>query len=379
MVGSQLEAAALARFGGRCAGTDAERRAAGHLRDRLTAMGREAELHAIRVWPRFGLAHALHALLAVVGGVVAVSAPAPGSALVLLAALLTFLDAAGYLQVVRRMLGARASQNVESREHTDKPGVLVVAAGYDSPRESGALGLATRVLRDPWLVMVAAMLAILVCCALRLAGIESIVTTAVQFVPTVLLILLIPALVDVELSPAGEDRAGAAAVAAALALVQDLGGRLEHFDLWVVLTGANQPFALGMAAWLGRRRKGLDRQRTAVVSIAAAGSGPVRYTRREGPIFSQRSHGDLVRLSREVAEDAAGEGAAGVHAYVSREPSNAARAVSRGLPSITVSTSGREPADDDALDRLHGFARELIERLDADVGPSLTRTGQRSG
>lgn len=375
MVGTQREVEALAQFRGRCAGTDAERRAAGHLRNQLTDMGREADLQSIRVWPRFGVAHALHALLAVVGSVVAVSTPAPGSALVLLAALLTFLDAAGYLRVVRAMLGGRASQNVESREHTDKPGVLVVAAGYDSPRESGALGLSTRLLRDPWLAMTAFMLVILVCGAVRLAGIDSIVVTAVQFVPTVLLILIIPALIDVHLSGAGEDRAGAGAVVTTLRLAEDLGGQLEHFDLWVVLTGANQPFALGMAAWLRQRRKELDRQRTAVVSIGAAGSGPVRYTRREGPIFSQRSHRNLVRLSREVAEDAAGQDASEVRAYVSREPSNAARAISRGLPSITLSTAGREAADDDALDRLHAFAREVIERLDAEVGPSL-RSGE---
>ena len=123
--------------------------------------------------PRFGLAQALHALLAVVGSVVAVTAPAPGAALVLVAALLTLLDGLGYLHLLRRPLGTRASQNVESREEADKPGVLVIAAGYDSPRESGTLAMATRLLRDPYAghgaVDAGAMLA---CCALRVAGIE---------------------------------------------------------------------------------------------------------------------------------------------------------------------------------------------------------------
>ena len=369
----------LERFRGRCAGTDAERRAAVHLRDRLNDLGREAELQPIRVRPRFGLAHALHALLAVAGSLVAVGATAAGSALVLLAAVLTFLDASGYLQVMRRILGGRASQNVESREHGDKPGVLIVTAGYDSPRESGALGLATRLLRDPWLVMWGAMVAILACCVVRLTGTESTVLTVVQFVPTVLLILIIPALVDVELSGAGGDPAGAGAVATALRLGDDLGAKLEHFDIWVVLTGANQPFALGMGAWLRRRRKELDRRSTAVISIGAAGAGPVRYTRSEGIILSQPSHGDLVRVSREIAEDSAGEGSPEIRPYVSHEPSNAARAASRGLPSITVSTAGRQPADEDALDRLHAFARELIERLDAEVGPSLSRGDPPTG
>jgi len=133
-----------------------------------------------------------------------------------------------------------------------------------------------------------------------------------------------------------------------------------------------------MGAWLGRRRKELDRRSTAVISIGAAGAGPVHYTRREGIILSQRSHGDLVRVSREIAEDSAGEGSE-IHPHVSRESSNAARAASRGLPSITVSTAGRQPADEDALDRLHAFARELIERLDAEVGPSLSRRDPPTG
>lgn len=354
---------------GRCAGTDAERRAAVALRDRLEAAGHPARLQAIRVHPRFGLAHAIHALLAVVGSVVAVSAPAPGAALVLVAIVLTFLDALGLMHLVRRPLGTRASQNVESLEESDKPGVLVIAAGYDSPRESGSLALATRILRDPYLAMVVSMLVLLVCCALRVAGIESTAVTAVQFVPTVLLILLLPALVDVELSGAGSDEAGAAAAATAVRVGEQLTGQLDHFAVWVVLTGANQPSALGMRAWLRAHRPELERERTAVVAIGPLGDGPVHHSRREGAVVPQRSHADLVRLSREVAEDA-GDGSA-AKSYVARESTNAARAMTRRLPAITVSTAGAAPGGADAIERLAAFTRELAERLDAEVGPSL--------
>ena len=103
--------------------------------------------------------------------------------------------------------------------------------------------------------MALSMLVILVSCGLRLAGVEGTAVTAVQFVPTVLLILLIPALVDVELSTAGSDAAGAAAAAAAVRVGDELAGRLDHFAVRVVLTGANQPSALGMRAWLRRHRR----------------------------------------------------------------------------------------------------------------------------
>ena len=40
-------------------------------------------------------------------------------------------------------------------------------------------------------------------------------------------------------------------------------------------------------------------------------------------------------------------------------------------PSITVSTAGSAPGGSEAVQRLTVFARELAERLDAEVGPAL--------
>ena len=264
---------------------------------------------------------------------------------------------------------------MESREQSGKPGVLVIAAGYDSPRESGALALATRLLRDPYLAMVLSMLGMLVCCALRVAGIEGTAVTVVQFVPTVLLILLIPALVDVELSGAGARRGRRRGRGhRGPRLAGELSGRLDHFAVWVVLTGANQPSALGMRAWLRRHQGSSTRERTAVIAIGPVGDGPVHWSRREGAIVPQRSHTDLVRLSREVGrgrgrtEDARG--------YVARESHQRRRAMARRLPAITVATAGANAGGDDDTARLVAFTRELAGRLDAEVGPSLP---ERSG
>ena len=173
------ETAALAAGTTGAAGTDAERRAAVQLRERLASLGRDATLQPIDIRPRFGLAHAIHAVVAIVGSVVAAGSPALGAALVAAAAVSAFLDVAGLLHLVRRLTGKRASQNVVSLEDGDKPGTLVLVSGYDSPRASQAFARAARMLRDPWLAMLAAMLAILVCCVLRLVGIESQALTAV--------------------------------------------------------------------------------------------------------------------------------------------------------------------------------------------------------
>ena len=125
-------------------------------------MGRDAELQPLQIRPRFAAAHAIHAAIAVVGSVVAIDSPTTGSALVAIAVALTFLDVAGVLQVVRRLTGTRASQNIESRES----GRQARCGGPERrglrPRPPGSRArLATRILRNPWLALLAAMGAIL--------------------------------------------------------------------------------------------------------------------------------------------------------------------------------------------------------------------------
>jgi hypothetical protein len=124
----------LVGFQGRVAGTDAERRAAEHLAGRLRDLGREAEVEPISVHPSWALTHLLHALLAVVGSVLSVPAPALGVGLLAFAALSTLGDLTGTLYLVRRITGRRASQNVVSPEGGEKPGLLVLVAHYDAGR-----------------------------------------------------------------------------------------------------------------------------------------------------------------------------------------------------------------------------------------------------
>ena len=47
--------------------------------------------------------------------------------------------------------------------------------------------------------------------------------------------------------------------------------------------------------------------------------------------------------------------------------------MTRRLPAITVATEGVDPGGAEAIERLAAFTRELAERLDAEVGPSLER------
>jgi Peptidase family M28 len=384
----RAEIDALVDVGPRAPGSDAERRAAAHLRQTLRDLGREAELESIEVWPAWPLAYAVLAALAVLGSVLSVSGPVLGAALALTAALLTFLDAGVLLPTIRRLLGRRASQNVVSWGDRGRPGLLLLVAHYDAGRAGIALSQKAeerraafgRLLRrpiGPLEPLLWAELAVLVCCLLRLAGLSGVLLTTLQFIPTVLLILAVALLLDIALSPTkGGENDNATGAALAVRLAERFGGgRLDNFDVHVLLTGGQKALAAGSRAFIKRHKGELGRGRTVVLNLDAVGSGTVRYTSREGPLVAVKSHPQLVQLCHAIAEDD-DENAFGARPLVHRSASDGYAARSAGLPAITITCRGRldyVPAtvDPEAIQRAEGFCAELIQRLDAELGPDL--------
>lgn len=395
------EIEALVAFEGRGAGTDAERRAARHLADRLRELGREAEIEPIAVWPNYALTHLIHAVLAVVGSLISVELPLVGILLVALAAVSAVGDMTGTVFLVRRLTGRRASQNVLSREDGDKPGVLVLVAHYDSARGGAIFGrraierratLARR-LRVPVGLggaFVLAILAVFLCTLVRGLGSESLLLSVVQFVPTTFLILGMPLLADIQFSravPGAADNASGAATV--LRLAERHQGRLEHLDLWVLFTGAEEAMSLGMREWLRARRGELSRERTIFLNLDKVANGTVRYAIKEGLVVAAAHDPDLVALCEEIAsEDEAGRFAA--RPVIARVTSDALTARSAGYRAITISCLGaldyqpnhHQPTDTpdrvdlDALERAFGFSSELIERVDARLGAGLDREAE---
>ena len=392
----QAEIDALTDVGRRAPGSDAERRAAAYLKRRLEAIGRDVELQSIDAWPAWPLAYAILAALAVVGSVLSVSVAALGAALALTAALLTFLDAGVLFPTLRRLLGRRASQNVVSWGDFDKPGRLVLVAHYDAGRGGIALGQQAEARRaafgklvrrplGPLEPLVWAELAVLVCCVLRLAGLSGLLLTVLQFIPTVLLIVAVALLLDIALSPTkGGENDNATGTALALRLAERFGGgRLDHFDVHVVLTGGQKAIAAGSRAFLKRHKRDLGRERTVILNLDAVGSGTVRYTSREGPLVAIKSHPQLVQLCQAIAEDDEDESAFGARPIVNRSPSDGYAARSAGLPAITIGCRGRldyVPArvDAEAIERAEAFCAELIRRLDAELGPDLAAPAEET-
>jgi hypothetical protein len=414
------EIEALVSFEGRGPGSDAERRAAGHLTERLEELGRNAETEGVVAYPRWALTYAIHAAVAVIGSVVSVTVPVIGAVLVLLAVLLTFLDAGGMALTTRRLLGRRSSQNVISTEDGDKSGDIYLVAHYDAGRSGLAFNqtlqerraaLSQRVTTiGPMQPLFWTMVAVLICVLLRLPGVDSQILTIIQFVFTVLLILALPALIDTAISssvPGANDNASG--VALALALAERFGGKLEHFDVNLLLTGSQEALGAGMRSFLKKRKGDLDAISTIFLNLDEVGRGTVRFTTREGLLLPIKSHEQLVTVCEEIAEDAApddedddhdeeddddgdDEHTPVIRAMESRTPSDAYAARGAGFPAITVTCKGRldytpghhqptdqpDRIDDDAIQRAYDFSAELIERLDQSIGPDLERPPEQS-
>jgi hypothetical protein len=400
-VDPQQDIQQLSEFEGRAPGSDAERRAATHLAERLEQMGRDSEVEPTSIWPRSGVTHTIHAVLAIVGSVVAVNKPFIGTLIVLVAVVSAFGDLTGAFFLIRRVTGTRASQNVVSSGDGEKPGVLYLVAHYDAGRGGIVFGklwerraaYSQRVRRplgiyEPFFW---ALVVVLVCSVLRIVGFEGTVITVIQFLATVVLIVSVPLLIDSMLSnvsPGANDNASG--VATVLRLAERYGGALEHLDVRVLFTGAQEAQMLGMRGFLKRHKGDLDAARTIFLNVDEVGNGTVRYISREGYVLTYPYHPALLELAGEIAEADEEEGRFKARALKSRGAGDAHAARSAGFPAISISclnaldyapnhhraSDTPEQIDPDALERAYGFCSELIELIDERIGPDLAQSGE---
>lgn len=358
-VGTVNENDVVASIGPRRAGSEAERRAARAIQQRLTELGRESGLEPIRIRPNFALAHLVHAVAGVVASVLSVYVPTAGLILAAAATVSAIGDLTGSFHLARSLTPLRASQNVVSDENGDKPGLIVLVAHYDAPRTGM---LADRRLRWWPRALVVSLGVITLATLGRLAGIDATPFTIVQFIPTVVLIAMTPVFADTAISETAEGNAdNAAGVAAALRLAESHSGRLRHFDLMLLFTGASSDSGLGMREWLKRHRKQLDAEATAVISLDDIASGETRFAVEEGAVFASHMHPTLVEIASEL--DAV--------AYESHEASDAYLARSAGLPTLRVSAPDGDEVSPETFTRVCDFAAALLRKIDDEIGPRL--------
>jgi hypothetical protein len=387
----------LCSFEGRLAGTDAERRAANRLAERLRAQGRRVEVEPTYVHPQLGLLYALHCALGFAGSLVAVAAPAVGFALVLLAATSMYLDMNARFYLLRRLLFRRASQNVVARgNRADAPARLLITAHLDaartgaafSPRRMRLLGRVSSALPfvfSPTRALFWSLAVLVPIVGVRMAGVDSEVISLLQVPPTLVLLVGIFAFVDIELSdvvPGANDNASG--VAAAISLADELKAEApENLDVWVVLTGGEECFMQGMRSFVRSHRKLLADRPSYFVNLDSVGGGRVRYTSSEGLAVSF----DMGKRMNELCEAIANAGEAkngsrpkplawglasdAVPIRLARHEATTITTLPEGsivAANYHLAADKPDAVDSRAVDQAHDFALELIRQIDRDVG-----------
>jgi hypothetical protein len=393
----------LCSFEGRRAGTDAERRAANWLAERLREGGRRVAVEPTYVHPQYGLVHAFHCTLGFAGSLVAIVQPAVGFALVLAAAVSMYLDLNGRFYLARRLFFRRASQNVVARgKSPNAPARLFICAHYDAAR-TGALFRPKRVARAsrlaarlpfpiaPFRILFWSLALLLPILGARMAGIDSNLISLLQLFPTLILLVGVFMLTDIELSdvvPGANDNASGVATAVSLAEKLD-SDPPENLDVWVVLTGAEECQTEGMRSFIRSHRKSLDSDSTYFVVLDAVGGGGVRYEEGEGLAVTYELDRRLVQLCAAIAAaDREGDDrfAAKPLRHGFATDALPARVAKFRAIAITCLNDGsilpanyRRPEDvpkridQRALDRAHDFTLELVRALDRDVGRRTSR------
>lgn len=382
----------LCSFDGRLAGTDAERRAGNWLAGLLRGPSRTVTVEPTFIRPEQSLVISLHAILAVIGGVVAVAVPVVGFAIILLAAASLYLDQNTRLFLLRRLFFRRASQNIVSipARQGGSPGtVVVLAAHYDAPRTGWAFGpraAATARRLSPRLRLLLApirlifwlgIVPLLLISAARMASVETDWLSVIQLIPTAILLLGVAPLIDIHLSPASpgacDNASGVAAVISAAEEIRDT--PTENLDLWVVLTGAEESGSEGMASFVGEHRDELADRRAVFINLDSVGFGQLHCVAGEGPVATTALDADLIRLCGKVAADRELEmpqvripmRTDAIAARVRGFAAVSLIGAQDGVGSPLAHTLGDLPAavDDNALEAASGLAVALVRELDA--------------
>lgn len=341
----------LAAFERRGPGTDAERRAARRLAGELLDQRHHVRIETFWCRPNWALAQAWHVALALAGSLVSVSQPTIGAALVAVALLSALADELIGLSPGRRLTPERASQNVVARPRsataTDTPPEpppvkLIVTANYDAGRTGlvyrNALrrpAARLRRLAGPAAIGWVAWLALAMTWSLAIAIIRATAQHpahslgAIQFPPTVALVLALALLLEAAAAaygPGANDNASGSAVAAAVfhALAASPPASL---GLELVLAGAGEGGGVGLKRYLRRHREELTRANAVVLGIAPCGNGRLHYWRSDGRLIP-------LAYARPLQALAAGLQTAAPHRGRGRSPAHSAR--TRGLPAMTL-------------------------------------------
>ena len=378
----------LADFHDRGPGSNAERRAARWLADELEQAGLQTRTDPFWCRPNWALAHAWHVALGVVGSLISVGSPRVGGAVILVALLSLVIDDLTGYSLGRRLTPERASQNViASRDpyrtdETNDPRVrLIITANYDAGRTgmiyrdwlrkpAARINQATGGRLPGWLAWIAiSLIWLLVTAVLRLEGSKGTSVGALQFIPTVVLVLALALLLEqgtAGFGPAANDNASG--VAASITLARALHATPPcNLAPELVLAGAGEGGGAGLRRYLRRRSNSLKATNTVVIGFAPSGTGDPRWWVSDGTLVPLRYFAQLQTLVAQIADD---DPELGVRPHRGRGMTPAFLARAARLPAIALGA-----LDGNALAARAHQKTDTIDNVDPRTLDSLVELG----
>ncbi len=346
------------------AGSDAERQAAIRLAEDLRRRGRAVSTESVSVRLASGWILSLHALLALLGGLLAIQFPLAGAALCLVAAFSFYSERALGAPLLGRLAPARASQNVLSPPSGPawSDVEVVLCAGYDLERSHPVAEWLSRRftgrLTIDRIAFWGGMVPVFLTAMLIVATIESVAVQILQLLASVVLLAVVAAQVDAYLAEDPEaDEADLQACEDLLNLLDEL---LEEPGadppVAVCFFGAETRSAAGADAFFGQRKNPIETNPAIVnfVRGAGEGSGPLSAP----PVLLTAKEGDLATLR--MSYDLGSESPLKPKPSILRRVSCALLARRRGLRATTIVGRG-ETASDLGLDLIEAVLSESEE------------------
>ncbi|GAC1442455.1 MAG: hypothetical protein NVSMB51_22610 [Solirubrobacteraceae bacterium] len=261
---------------------------------------------------------AAHAALAVLGSLLSAVGATLAGLLVLIAATLSLLgELTGRWRPLRRLLPARASQNLIAPAPGEHRARLVISADLDARRSRGG-----------WFPPAATWVAMLLLClfaGLRLSGADGAPVRVAQFALSVVVLVGLASLLDTAIAT-GDGASGPAA--AALALFEQLRGtHLRALDVELLLAGAGAGQNLGLERHLRRA------PRADAVFLSLEHGPRTAWRARDGQLLALRMHPRLCAL---MARAASAESGLAAHERRSWQQSGAYAARRAGWAAIAV-------------------------------------------
>ena len=326
----------LRAIDGRGPCTDAERRAARAIAQRLRDLGRRPRTQTVWVRPDNDELLALASGLGVAASVVSVDHAKTGLGLAIGGLVLALLAP---------WLGARrATQWVwAGRTERTVPFVrlLLTCRADAQPAPLAERWLARARLPGPRVLLALALAGLVACAAVRTGGTGGTVLGAVQLIPTALCIAGVGAFLDAWVSRPTDASAGPAAALAVLAALEDAPPKRLSTELLVAGPKSMRTFVRA------QRKAGTKATDVAVVELREGKAG---FLRSDGALLPQRFHPRLVALMRGVVPGRRGR---------SRSPAAVARAAR--WPAIALEGSSDELVEL-TLGLVAALDRELAER-----------------